>query len=114
MYRDEVSLRPKITGMKLVIELLHSQYRSVIYTNLELVIKSASFSHSNQIEILTIKVGICIITLVCKPLNIISLSTHASKILLNIIKTENGSKQKCIWDKISLDLGKELRPEKQF
>jgi len=69
-HRNEASMRPKILGMNLVIELPHSQYESAIYTKPELVIESASYSHSSQIEILTIKVRNCTITSVYKPPNI--------------------------------------------
>jgi len=60
--RDEASVRPKIPGMNLVIELPYSQYGSAIYTKPELVVESAYYSHSSQIEILTIEVRNCTIT----------------------------------------------------
>jgi len=69
-HRDEASIRPKIPGMNLVIELPHSQYGRAIYTKPELVIESASHSHSSQIEILTIEVRNCTITSVYKQPNI--------------------------------------------
>jgi len=69
-HRDEVSVRPKMSGMKLVIELPHLQYGSAIYTKPELVVGSTSYSHSSQIEILTIEVRNCTITSVYKPPNI--------------------------------------------
>jgi len=69
-HHDETSVRPKITGMKLIIELTHSKYGSTIYTKPELVVENASYSHSSQIEILTIEVRNCTITSVYKPLNI--------------------------------------------
>lgn len=69
-HRDEASVTPKIPGMNLVIELPHPQYGSAIYTKPELVVESASYSHNNQIEILTIVVRNCTITSVYKPPNI--------------------------------------------
>lgn len=58
--------------MNLVIELPHSQYGSAYYTKPELVVESASYSHSSQIEILTIEVRNSTITSVYKPPNIAS------------------------------------------
>jgi hypothetical protein len=55
--------------MNLVIELPHSKYGSAIYTKPGLVVESAAYSHSNQIEILSIEVRNCTITSVYKPPN---------------------------------------------
>ncbi|KAL4098793.1 hypothetical protein QTP88_023329 [Uroleucon formosanum] len=78
-HRDEASVRPKIPGMNLVIELPHPQYGSAIYTKPELVVESASYSHNNQIEILTIEVRNCTITSVYKP----------PKIAFDFVKPDN-------------------------
>jgi exonuclease III len=55
-HRDEASVRPKMPGMNLIIELPHSQYGSLIYAKPQLVVESRSYSHSNQMEILIIEV----------------------------------------------------------
>lgn len=65
---DEASYRPKLAGMNLVIELPQSQYGSAIHTRLELVVKIVVYSHNSQIDVLTIVMCNCRISLVYKLL----------------------------------------------
>lgn len=54
-YIIHLYFRPRIPGMNLIIEISNPFYGSAIFARPGLVIDSAAFSHTNNIEILTIE-----------------------------------------------------------
>ena len=68
-HRDTMDCRPKIPGMKLVLELPDGRYGSAIFIKPELVITSAFSSRMNDTEIITVELGKCTITSIYKPPN---------------------------------------------
>lgn len=68
-HRDETRIRPRIPGMNIIIEIPNAFYGSAIFAIPGLVIDSAAFSHTNNIEILIIETKKCTITSIYKPPN---------------------------------------------
>jgi len=55
---------PKIPGMILIEEIPNKQYGSAIFSKPGLIIESAEYSNSGNIEIITIEVKGCTVTLI--------------------------------------------------
>jgi len=69
-HRDTNHRRPKISGMRLVVERPHSKYGSAIFTKPDLDIISTGITDKNNIEIMTIDIKQCTITSIYKPPNV--------------------------------------------
>lgn len=68
-HRGPTSNRPKISGMKLVLERPHDQYGSAVFTRPDLLLRSTAMTFSSDMEILTIELQSCTVTSVYKPPN---------------------------------------------
>lgn len=68
-HRGTNNNRPKVDGMRLVVERPHEQYGSAVFVRPDINIKSTHMTCMNDIEILTIELESCSITSVYKPPN---------------------------------------------
>lgn len=68
-HRGPNSHRPKIHGMKLVVERPHEQYGSAIFVRPDIDVRSCALTCVEDVEILTIELQSCTVTSVYKPPN---------------------------------------------
>uniref|UniRef100_A0A6P7HAH0 Uncharacterized protein LOC114348275 n=1 Tax=Diabrotica virgifera virgifera TaxID=50390 RepID=A0A6P7HAH0_DIAVI len=68
-HRGTASRRPRIRGMKLILERPHDQYGSAVFVRPDIDVASTSLTDQNDIEILTVEINSCTVTSMYKPPN---------------------------------------------
>jgi exonuclease III len=66
-HRGIEGVRPRVEGMKLILERPHDKYGSAVFVRENITVDSACLTCTDDIEILTVEINKCTITSVYKP-----------------------------------------------